>query len=72
MGSIMLRRLSQKIFCLVRVADVGAVDFGELAGEAAAAGIAAVDDAVGAEFAHGHLGVAGGGVAAGEVSGERF
>lgn len=47
--------------------EVGAVDFGELAGEAAAGGIAAVEDAVGAEGGDGGFGEAGGGIAAGEV-----
>ena len=47
--------------------EVGAVDFGELAGEAATGGIAAVEDAVGAEGGDGGFGEAGGGIAAGEV-----
>ena len=47
--------------------EVGAMDFGELAREAAAWGVAAVEDAVGAEGGDGGFGDAGGGVAACEV-----
>src|SRR6266576_7086439 len=47
--------------------NVGAVDFGELRGEAAAGGVAAVEDSLRAELADGHFGDAGNGVAAAQV-----
>src|SRR5437868_116181 len=48
--------------------DFGAIDFSKLRGETAPAGIAAIKDALSAEFAHSHLGEAGGRIGAGEVS----
>lgn len=55
MGSMRPRRLSQKIFSFVGIADLRAVNFRQLAGEAAPAAVAAVDDALGTELPHRHL-----------------
>ncbi len=52
--------------------NIGTVDFGELRGETATGGVAAVEDAVGAEFAHCHFDKTGGGIGAGDADADIF
>lgn len=52
--------------------NIGSEDFGELGGKTASGSVATVEDAFGAEFAHGHFDKSGGGVGASDADADIF